>query len=391
MKTLILKNVQEIDSANKYSPSVDLAQYICGGNVNYLDLSYNYIVSVEISQWCWNSKLRYLNIDRNFIAANSPEGSYIFVKAIPILSGLEVFQGNVWTDATFQDGLWDDSNIVDYSNKDSDTELSLLSKFLQHTPFGFLAGYDYWLTDVMKHCGNIKYLDVVRCAGYQKEDLCSFLKCVAPEFDIHDCVKKDAMYELQYFAKTMCTYKQCAYNIPFTLPPQLRSIRLNNFGKYTKGVTDPQLMLYKICFYPNNNLEVLDLPNLNFKFPQTFTGVFNIHGLRKLRFLNLQGHKLLVPLSQVVLHDMESLTELHVGGNSLAHNNIILSNFLHTYTKLSILNLSSAYLVGIEPDVFANIIHLSVLDLSYNQLNSSALSSIDWSHTHMKSLNLSHT
>ena len=275
MRTLMLKNVQEKKCPrNEYSPFVDLAEFICGGNIEYLDLSYNYIVSVHISQWCWNSKLRYLNIDQNFLAASSPTGLNVLFKIVPIVSALEVFQGNVWTDATFQDGLWDDSNIVDNTNTDDDMELSPLLKLLQGTPFSFLAGYDYWLTDVMKHCGNIKYLDVVPCTSDQKADLCSFLKCVAPEFNMHDCPKQDVMLQLQYFAKTMCTYKHCAYNIPFPLPPKLRSIRSNNFGNYTNSFVEPQKILYSLCFHHNNNLEVLDLPNLNGYIPQKFTWGF---------------------------------------------------------------------------------------------------------------------
>ena len=173
MSTLILKNVQEIDSANEYTPSVDLAQFICGGNVRHLDLSYNYTVSVSFSQWCWNSKLRYLNVDQNFLASTSLSTSDVFTKIFPVLSGIEVLELNVWTDASFEEGLWDDSNIVDYNSKDSNMEPSPLSKLLQRTSFSFLSRYDYWLTDVMKHCRNIKYLDAFRCI--KKEDMYSFL------------------------------------------------------------------------------------------------------------------------------------------------------------------------------------------------------------------------
>ena len=255
-----------------------------------------------------------------------------------MVSVLEVFQASVWTDAALQERLWDDNNITDCTTKDNDLseELSPIANLLQSTPFSFLSSYDSWLIDVMKCCENISYQDVFRCIGNQTEGVCLFLKCLKPEFDVQDCLDQGTLYQLMYFAETMCTYEYCAFNIPLPFPPKLRSIRSNNFAKYTDhkvhSVADSHdpLIVPSLCFRQNNSLEIADLPNLNSYFPQTIPGVFNIYGFRKLRFLNFQGHKIPFPLSRVVVHDMESLTELHVGGNSITHDNILPVDFLHT-------------------------------------------------------------
>ena len=395
MRTLILKNAQEIDNGFLYASSVDLSHFICVGKLNHLDLNYNYIVSVSLSKMCWTGRLRYLNMEHNFLASTSDQASglTVYFEAMSVVSGLEVFKGNILTDATFQEGLWDDEHILDYVNEDNDQEMSLLSKLLLGTPaVRFLVGYEFWLADAMKHCGNISFPDVARCTTKVQDGLCSFLKCVTPEFDIQNCPVENVGLQLEYFSKTKCSYKQCANNMPLPLPPRLKSFTMSNALKYTTSTMslNPQDLVQTFCFHENNDLEFVDLPSFNAYVPQNLTGHYNIYGLKKLRFLNLQGHRLPVPMSHVVFHDMESLAELHVGGNSIAYDNILPSDFLRTYTKLSILNLSSAYLVKIEPDVFVNSTNLSMLDLSHNQLNSSTLSLIDWSQTRMKSLNLSH-
>ena len=145
-----------------------------------------------------------------------------------------------------------------------------------------------------------------------------------------------------------------------------------------------------LCIHPNNNLEVIDIPNINFASKQVSPGFWHISGLRKIKYVNLQGHKLPVLFSQVTLHDTDSLVELHIGGSKISENNILPANLLQNLIQLSVLNLSSASLLGIEDDAFINHKQLSVLDLSYNHLNSSSLKSINLLETSMKSLNLSH-
>ena len=121
-----------------------------------------------------------------------------------------------------------------------------------------------------------------------------------------------------------------------------------------------------------------------------FSGFYHLSGLRKLKYLNIQGHKLPFLLWKASLQDTDSLVELHVGGNKISESDILRASQLENFIQLSVLNLSSASLLGIETDAFINHKHLSVLDLSYNHLKSSSLTWVDLSQTRVKNLNLSH-
>ena len=189
----------------------------------------------------------------------------------------------------------------------------------------------------------------------------------------------------------MCSYTQCVYNITIPIPPQLKSLSFHNFGTFNQiinKVPNPDTRV-TLCIHSNNNLEVIDMRNVDIAWQQVFPGFsFQLSGLQKLKYLNIQSHKLPFLLSKVVLQDTDSLVELHIGGGKVSENDIFTAKQLQTFTQLSMLNLSRASLLGIEADSFINNKHLSVLDLSYNCLNSSSLTSVDLSQTKMKSLNL---
>ena len=136
--------------------------------------------------------------------------------------------------------------------------------------------------------------------------------------------------------------------------------------------------------HPQNSLEYLDVSFLDANQVKPDSGLaYSLSGLNKLKYLNMQGCQ--IPLSSFPI--LSPITELHIGGNIIATNNTLRTYLLQTFTNLTVLN---ANLIDIEADAFVDHHHLSVLDLSYNQLTVSSLSSIDLSKTSIRSLNLSH-
>ena len=393
MKTLILRNIQEIGHTETYDPFVDSTRFLCGGNVMSLDLSYNDITYINISNGCWNTKIRYLNLKHNILASSSQLGDRLWVGLALMLAGIETLIGSSTSPGDkYQEGLWDDDYSTPEYHDNGDINLSPLSKLFLHSPLSRFARYDFWLKDVMQLCGNFSVIDISQCVLQESKDLCELAQCLSPDKDLPPCHRHTHRLHVQYFTEHMCSYKPCAYNIPFPLPPKLKFISLHNLGIFSHFTTktfSPDTNT-TLCFHPHNNLEVIDIPNIKFASKQVFSGFCHLSGLKKLKYLNIQGHKLPSLFSQVTLHDTDSLVELHVGGSKITENDILPANLLRNFIQLSVLNLSSASLLGIEDDAFINHKHLSVLDLSYNHLNSSSLKSIDLSQTSIKSLNLSH-
>ena len=394
MNTLILRNIQEIGHAETYNPLVDLTLFVCGGNVMSLDLSYNDIAYINISNGCWNTKIRYINLNHNILATSIQIREFLWFGLAPISAGLETVKASsICPGDKYQDGLWEDEyDILEYHDS-GDIKLSPLSKLFLHSPFSSFAMYDFWLKDVLQHCGNFRIIGVTQCIVRGPKDICDLIEqCMSPDKDLPPCPRNMPRLQPGYFAEHMCSYKQCAYNIPIAIPPQLKSISLQNLGTFhpfnTKILTSDTNVT--LCIHPNNNLEVIDVPNINIASWQVVSGFYHLSGLRKLKYLNIQGHKLPLLLSQAVLHDTDSLVELHIGGSKISENDVLPASQLQNLIQLSVLNLSNANLYGIEANAFLNHQHLCVLDLSYNHFNSSSLTSVDLSQTSMKSLNLSH-
>ena len=143
------------------------------------------------------------------------------------------------------------------------------------------------------------------------------------------------------------------------------------------------------CFDPNNNLEVIDFTNAIINDIDYITGPYTIHGLKKLKFLSIQGCDISYVINPQLFSDMESLEEVHIGGNRLFENNSLPAAMFQSNIKLSVLNLSYSHLQSIEPDAFINNKHLAVLDLSHNHLDDSSLAALDLSNNNIKHLNLS--
>ena len=106
----------------------------------------------------------------------------------------------------------------------------------------------------------------------------------------------------------------------------------HNLGKYyqPENIID-EFANRTFCIHPHNNLEVIDMPNLKLSLTQTSGPSFGISGLRKLRYLNLQGGQFPIFVSAVTLFDMDTLTEVHIGGSKLAENDILPTHTLHIY------------------------------------------------------------
>ena len=394
-QTLILKNIQEIARENIYTPSADLAHFVCQSNVEYLDLSYNDISYIDFfdGRSC-SSKLKYLNLDHNIIASFTSEGGSVLL-SLSLISSLETLSVMTSNSPKYHDDLWNDDDNRESKRmpelETDDIELSPLTTLLQNTPLAFLAGYDFWLENVLRNCGNFSYLDLAKCFVQGHEDLCEVFHCLSPTLHTESC-PRDLSGQMKYFAQRMCNYRSCLHNVLFPMPPKLNSMLLQNAGKYLILDEYPDDNLTTVCIHPHNNLEYIDASNMNFEGFQALSLAFrySVTGLTRLKYLNVQGCQLSLVHIHIPSPDMQSLRELHIGGNILTTDGILPVEMLQKQSQLSVLNLSHANLQGIEANAFENHHHLSVLDLSHNQLTISSLVNLDLSKTMIKSLNLSH-
>ena len=394
IKTLILKHIQHIGRFEIYTPKLDMAHFICGTAVRYFDVSYNDIAYVKISTEKCNSEIRHLNFDHNIIAAADNDGNSV-LSSLTMLASIETFSASSTRQMVSDDeNLWTDDNYnIEFTQDldEEDNEKSPFSVLLQNSPLAPLAAYDFWFKDIVTHCGNLSYIDMANCFPQDHQDLCNVFQCLSPTLNIGTCLKYPILDKIEYFAKGFCHYDSCML-IP--IPPRLKSIVANNADKLSKvpKYSYAPNSTYTVCVHPHNSLEYLDVSFLDFNQVKPYPGsiysgsIYSVSGLNKLKYLNMQGCQ--IPLSSFRI--LSPMTELYIGGNIVDPDNRLRTYLLQIYTNLTLLNLSNSNLIDIEADAFANHHHLSVLDLSYNQLTLSSLSSIDMSKASIRSLNLSH-
>ena len=380
-------------------PALDIAHFICETAVRFLDLSYNHIAFVNVSTKKCNSELRHLILDHNIIAAFNHAGESIPLSFLIMCASVETLSARSQIQIETDDKkLWTDDNhnlegtqvLQEEEEDDGDDEKSPLAAIMQKSELAPLAAYNFWFKDLLTHCGhNINYIDMAQCFLHDNQDLCDLFQCLSPTLILNACPRDDLTdHKLQYLSQRLCNYKSCQL-VPF--PPKLKSIVMSDTGKMLKIADYLHDNATTYCIHPHNSLEHVDWSFLDLSQLNTVSGAFfSISGLSKLKYLNMQGCQ--IPLSTIKLlsPSMTSLTELHMGGNVIAPDNTLPADLLQTYTKLALLNLSNANLIGIESNVFVNHQNLTVLDLSYNHLNLSSLSSIDLSKATIRSLNLSH-
>ena len=398
VQKLILRNIQSLTYDTNYIPSVNLTDFVCIGNVRYLDLSCNDLITISFANMCWDTKLQVLILDHNKIAhVEGDEGippMLTLLQAIPRLITLSV---NYFSSKTFYPhrGLWDDDdNRTDIGSlvKDDDKNMSIINEVITNTPLSLLAGYQNWLQDVMmKHCGNIDYLQIAKCIEY--DDVCAFLSCVAPEFNTKVC-KNDSSLAYAIFSRQFCDFFGCKYNIMLPLPRSLTKISMREYGLYAdeskRPISPPHPNETSLCFDPSNSLEILDL--LDAKIDKIYPSFvqYAIHGLKKLKFLSVQGCRISYVINPLFFSDMGSVKEVHIGENRLLHNDSLPAVMFQQNVKLTVLNLSYSHLQVIESNAFTNNKHLAVLDLSHNRLDASSLAALDLSNNNITHLNLSY-
>ena len=403
VQKLILRNIQSFARFNSYILSMNLTDFVCIGNVHYLDLSYNDITHIRFKNMCWDIKLQVLILDHNMLTNVHPPCYERVPKILPYLQTipqLKTLSMDYCSSTTsYHKGLWDDdvnrTNITELgkdNDKNIDHYLSAQNQVLRHTPFRFFEGYEYWLHDKMKHCGNIDFFNIEKCKEH--DDLCAFFSCVAPGFNMEACQADKAHGAYEKFSRQFCDFPTCIYNIQIPLPRSLTKITMREFGRYIyhspryhRAMHHPNESVY--CFDPNNNVEIIDLTNAIFNDLDLVLGQYVVHGLKKLKFLSAQGCHISYVINPLFFSDMESLEELHIGENRLFENDSLPAVAFQSNTKLSILNLSYSNLQGIESDAFINNKHLTVLDLSHNRLDDASLSTLNLSNNNITHLNLS--
>ena len=397
IKTLVLKHIQDIRRPRIYSPTLDIAHFICGTAVRILDLSYNDITYVNISSKKCDSELRHLNFDHNIIASFNHDGS-IAMSLLAMGASIKTVSMSLTSQrATYDEKLWTDENysIIDIQDLPEDDEGKLpLAMLLQQSPLASLSAYTFWFQDIITHCGKMNYINIVQCFRQDHQDLCDIFLCLSPALDIEACPKDKIIDKLEYFSQRLCNYESCMYNIPLPFPPKLKTFIMNNTGVTLKLVESYDFShahnLTTLCIHPHNSLEYLDLSFIDLSTFKAISGSFSVSGLDKLKYVNIQGCQLAFTSVKALSPSMTSLRELHIGGNIIASNSKLPGYLLQTYTMLTLLNLSNANLLGIEPDAFRNHQNLTVLDLSYNHLTMASILSIDLSKTRLRSLNVSY-
>ena len=293
MTTLVLKHIQDIRWQQIYAPTLDLAHFICGTNVRFRDLSYNDITYVNMTKKNCKSKVRYLNLDHNIIASFYHDEDN-FLTLLTMLGSLEtLIAGSSYKSATYDESLWTDRYLYinDTENNEEDNgRKSPFSILLQQSPLASFTVYDNQLKDILRHCGHLDYVDIMRCFRHSHDDLCDIVQCLSPRIDIEACPKNYLSDKLKYFAQRICHYDSCLYNVPLPFPPKLKSFTFSNTSpKRPSGHSIGNSNFTNICFHPDNSLEYVDISFSDLSQIQDLPGLLTISGFHNLKYLNMQG------------------------------------------------------------------------------------------------------
>ena len=146
------------------------------------------------------------------------------------------------------------------------------------------------------------------------------------------CRKDHLSDKLEYFAEGLCHYDSCAY---IAIPPRLKSLLIHHTDKLLKVPTYRYSRNHPTptCIHLHNSLEHIDLSFMDINQIQIYSPSYSISGLDKLKYLNLQGCQ--IPFSSFPI--LSPITELHIGGNIIAPDNILRTYLLQTYTNLILL------------------------------------------------------
>ena len=407
VEKLVLRNVQSIKAYHSYPyiPQVYIKDFICAGNVRYLDLSYNDIAFINLSEMCWNSKLEELILDHNLMAQPyNGEQNWYFLPFLKLARRLKVLSINYCSGSWHHNDLWNDkldkANAMELEDESADPvtsffEASPSMSALTTFPLNFIATYGSWFKDMLKHCAKLdtSYSKLQQCfTSNNTENVCMIFNCLASSSDINDdiCNEGDTALSILNgkYTQQVCD-SSCAFGIGLPVPRSLTKISFHHSGQYMQMYVPHQLrgQEYTVfCLDPSNNIETVDLTQTVFNDIESGFQLFEFRGLNKLKFFSIQGCQIPFVINPRLFADMDSLEEVHIGGNNLSANDVLPSVLFQTNIKLSIVNLSNANLRGIESDAFVNNKHLTVLDLSHNYLSSSSLAALDLSQNNIKIL-----
>ena len=413
IRSLILKNVQSLSNSglSTYKSNVDLSQIICPlvASMKHLDLSHNDIIYLTMSsmQDCYVYILDTLDLRYNLITAYFTDST--IVDAYPLynvlLIGVKVlYFDHMWSDHEADNNLWQDNESIEEGNENQvENQKQDRQEGRDNAGLSSLRGYiEDWLDEMKKYCPSMNPDLFCLLAGFQhvNDDPCSLIACVFPNVSRtcreHSNGTQFGQMVVQVFQE-QCSLNHCIGNmfLPFAkteIYVHHVSGRHSSFGGYAP--LDPTTDTTTLCFVPTNSVRIFDISytqsyGVNQIHENYTTSQFAVTGLHKLKKLNIQSVQFPMRITPLLLSDVPSLEELHMGGNRLTDNESqpLPAAYLHNKPNLKLLNLSHANLPAIEYSAFENSPQLQILDLSYNRLSRDTFL-FDLSNTSMTQIRL---
>ena len=430
IRSLILKNMQSsiYSSHSTYKSDIDLSQIICPlvTSLKHLDFSHNDIMSLTMSKMgdCYAYVLDTLDLRYNLITAYNTDTNMIsnYPMYNVLLIGVKVLHfDHIWSDNDADNNLWQDNksieedneNMLENQNQDGQEPkgkagVSLITKYMEDKiSLSLIKEYmEDWVDEMKEHCPTMNAWPYCQSClllvGFENvlDDPCSLITCIFPNIT-QTCQRATYAHVLDIVSQVLreqCNLQHCFLN---ALHPLFSATEVYNHhisGRYSTftgysliGPTNATTL----CFMENNNGRVLDI-----SFSEAY-GVNQVHyddytkfqlevtGLHKVQKVNLQSVRLPMRISPLLVSDMPSLEELHIGGNKLTdnENQALPTAYLHNKTSLKLLNLSHANLPEIEYNAFENSTQTRILDLSHNRFTTKTFL-FDLSNTNMTQIML---